>query len=393
LHQAGDTERAADAARHAIAADPNTVEYRLNLASLLCARSLYDAALEELTVALDQAPDNAEVWRARSGVFAALDRLPEALAAAERAVGLAPGDPASRENLEHVSALCDLPCGNPDQWTIQPRRPLPPRGERPMPGIGEVIATRWRVAYAIILRDIRTKFGHTRLGYLWAILEPISHLLTLGLVFFSLNSSPPPVGDNLFLFYITGLLPFLMFSHVSHDVMNSAEANNVLLMLPIVKRTDVMLAQAVRQFATELCVGIVIFSIAGLMGEHAVPADPLTAGGGILLLWLLAVGVGAINLVISGLFPSYETFYAALVRMLYFSSGIYYSPIAMPDWVRSWLVWNPVLQGVEFFRSGFYHQYEPHWLDVPYLLTWVLATTGIGFALERAMRPRMVVHT
>jgi capsular polysaccharide transport system permease protein len=255
------------------------------------------------------------------------------------------------------------------------------------------IATRWQVIYAMILRGIRTKFGHTRLGYVWAIMEPISHLLTLGVVFFSLNHNPAPVGENLFLYYVTGLAPYLMFSHVSHEVMEAAEANQPMLQLPIVKRTDVILAQGIRQFATELCVGSVIFSIAALMNLQGAPADPLTSMAAIALLWLLAMGIGAFNLVICEFFPSYETFFNALVRLLYFSSGIYYSPISMPDTIRFWLEWNPILQAIEFFRSGFYYQYDPHWLDVNYLLIWVLASVVIGFALERATRTKMMVQT
>lgn len=32
---------------------------------------------------------------------------------------------------------------------------------------------------ALFLREIRTRFGKFRLGYLWAILEPSAHLLIL----------------------------------------------------------------------------------------------------------------------------------------------------------------------------------------------------------------------
>lgn len=395
LHQAGSTDRATKAALAAIAADPNNIEYRLNLVSLLSAAMRFNEALDELDTALAQAPGDATAWRARSGVLAALDRLPEALDAAERAIALAPGDPECRANLDHVAALCAVPVrgGDPSSWAVAPRRIVAPRGAGPAPALRAAAAVRWRVVHAIILRDIRTKFGHTRLGYVWAILEPISHLMTLGAVFFSLNSSPPPVGDNLFLYYVTGLLPFLMFSHVSHDVMNAAEANNAMLQLPIVKRTDVMAAHALRQFATEVVVGLVIFGTGGLLGLAGPPADLLTACGGVVMLWLLAVGVGAVNLVVHSLFPSYETFYAAAIRLLYFTSGIYYSPITMPDRVRDILTWNPILQGVELFRSGYYHQYEPHWLDARYLAIWVVLSLAAGFSMERALRPRLVLHT
>jgi tetratricopeptide (TPR) repeat protein len=394
LHQAGQADRALDAAQRAIAADPNEIEYRLHLVSLLTARARYAQALEEVATALAQAPGEAQAWRARSGVLAATDRLAEALAAAERAAELAPEDQACAANLAHVRALCAIPAGQtgePSEWAVRPRRTGPVRPARQPPGFAGALTERWRVVHAIMLRDIRTKFGHTRLGYLWAVMEPISHLLTLGAVFFTLNSSPPPLGDNLFLYYVTGLVPFLMFSHVSHDVMNAAEANGVMLQLPVVKRTDVMAAQALRQFATEIVVGLVIFGCGGLLGLATLPADLLTAGCGIVLLWLLATGIGACNLVIAGCLRSYETFYAAAVRLLYFSSGIYYSPMTMPDWVREILAWNPVLQGIELFRSGYYAQYDPHWLDVRYLLAWILCSLLLGFSAERALRPRVLV--
>jgi ABC-type polysaccharide/polyol phosphate export permease/Tfp pilus assembly protein PilF len=399
LHQGGDTERAIDAARHAITADPNIIEYRLHLVSLLSTRGLYDAALEELATTQAQAPDNAVVWRMRSAVHASLDQLDQALLTAQRAVALAGDDPACRAQLDRVSQLCGLPVSHeprerdPAAWSISPRRTMSRSPRRPTQGMSQAAAERWRVIHAIIMRDIRTKFGHSRLGYIWALVEPISHLGTLGVAFYCLNHSPPPVGDNLFLFYITGLVPFLMYSHVAHDVMAAADSNSEMLQLPIVKRTDVMVAQALRQFATEVCVAIIIFSIAALLGLQGMPADPLTAMAAMALLWLLAVGIGAFNMVVAGLYPSYETFYNSVIRLFYFTSGIYYTPIRMPEWVREILVWNPLLQGVEFFRSGFYHQYNPHWLYVNYLLTWVMASLCIGFALERALRGRMVPQT
>ena len=394
LHQGGEPGRAIEAARNAIAADANAVEYRLHLVSLLSASGLYAAALAELDIALRLAPDNAHIWRTRSTVHAALGDVADALQSAQRAAAIAPDDTACREQLAHIEALCGLPvAGDASSWTIKPRRAAAPARERPPPRFSDQAAMRWRVIYAIILRDIRTRFGHSRMGYIWALIEPISHLCTLGVVFFALNHSPAPVGDSLFLFYITGLVPFLMFSHVSHDVMGATAANAVMLQLPIVKRTDVMVAQALRQLATELCVAIIIFSIAELAGFQAVPVDPMTAMAAIGMLWLLAVGIGAFNLVICEMYPPYDTFYQSLVRLLYFTSGIYYTPIRMPEWVRDYLEWNPILQGVEYFRAGFFNQYDPHWLNPEYLMTWVLASLVIGFSLERALRGRMRVQS
>jgi ABC-type polysaccharide/polyol phosphate export permease/Flp pilus assembly protein TadD len=393
LSQGGEDARATDAARQAVAAEPHAVEHRLSLASLLTARGLFADAEEEINRVLDIEPDHAAAWRTLSGILAARDRMHEALDAAERAVALEPHQAEYRTHLGYLQRYCQLPGdplvqGQPERWMLTPRnRRRVPAAEPP--GFWQDAGTRWRVIHAVIRRDIRTRFGHTSLGYAWAILEPIGHLMTLGVMFYAINHAPSPLGTNLFLYYITGLVPFLMFSHVSHDVMGAAEAGNAMLQLPIVRRTDLIVAHALRQLATELIVGIVIFGGAALLGLQGMPADPPAAAAGVLLLCLLGLGIGAVNVVLSSFFPSYETFYAALVRLLYFGSGIYYSPITMPDIVRDWLQWNPVLQGIDLFRSGFFSQYQPHWLNIRYLLAWVIGSIGIGFAAERALRDRL----
>ena len=275
-------------------------------------------------------------------------------------------------------------------WTE--RRPRRARAPAPRPrGMFAALGTRGRIIHAIMLREMRTRFGRTSLGYAWALAEPISHLLTLGTVFSLLNHAPPPIGDSLFLFYLTGLLPYLMFSHVSNEVTGSLAANGAVLQLPIVRRTDVMVARATLHLSTETVVGIIVFGTAALLGERGMPADPLGALAAILSLWGLAVGVGAVNMLVTEMFPSWDTFYQAIVRVMYFASGIYYSPVAMPGEIRDILAWNPVLQGIEWFRSGFFGSYEPHWLDRGYLLECAFGALLVGFAGERALRRRIRV--
>jgi capsular polysaccharide transport system permease protein len=45
------------------------------------------------------------------------------------------------------------------------------------------LGTQGRVVHALIIRETRTRFGDSKLGYGWALLEPIAHILMLSLVF------------------------------------------------------------------------------------------------------------------------------------------------------------------------------------------------------------------
>ncbi|HFO7348730.1 TPA: ABC transporter permease, partial [Escherichia coli] len=62
---------------------------------------------------------------------------------------------------------------------------------------------------ALFLREIRTRFGKFRLGYLWAILEPAAHLLVLlGIFGYIMHRTMPGISFPVFL--LNGLIPFFI---------------------------------------------------------------------------------------------------------------------------------------------------------------------------------------
>lgn len=77
---------------------------------------------------------------------------------------------------------------------------------------------------ALFLREIRTRFGKFRLGYLWAILEPSAHLLILlGIFGYIMHRTMPDISFPVFL--LNGLIPFFIFSSISKRSVSAIEAN------------------------------------------------------------------------------------------------------------------------------------------------------------------------
>lgn len=393
LFQTGRYENGILAIRQAIILCPDVIDYRLHLASLLTSRARYGDALDQLAIASDLNPNDARVARAVSGNQEALGDLTCAYHEAERATQLAPGN----AEFEHHFCLLSKRMGRQTRsideqlvdlsaWTTLPSSSKkPPRQISPLQRLRE----RGRIIYALALRDIRTRHSRSVLGYFWSLLEPISHLMTLGVMFSYFNKSPPPVGDSLFEFYCSGLMPYLMFSHIATDVMFARSSGGSLLLLPKVRTTDIIFSKAFLNLMTELLVGCLVFAAFGVAGYRFLPAHIFTCATALVLLSLLATGIGSINLVIRNFFHGWDTVFGAIVRLLYFGSGLYFSPISMPDEIRSILVWNPILQGVEIFRSGFFSDYQAFWINTPYLINWVLASLVIGLGLEKTVRRRL----
>jgi capsular polysaccharide transport system permease protein len=246
-----------------------------------------------------------------------------------------------------------------------------------------VLRIQCRVIYALVLREIAGQYERSRLGYLWAIIEPIVHLMVLGLFFSLLNHTIAPLGHNLYLFYLTGLLPFFMVIHTGSKVMQGLSANKSLLLLPPIKILDILVARGVLSLLTELFVAVLILGIFNLLGIVAIPDDCLLTLSGLLLAWFFGVSLGILMAMLSELFESWEMIWSQITRVMYFCSGIFYVAEKMPPKIRAVLIWNPVLQCIELLRSGFYSGFSPPWVRPDYVMLAALIMLAAGCALSR----------
>jgi capsular polysaccharide transport system permease protein len=263
--------------------------------------------------------------------------------------------------------------------------------ERTQPlGVGESpFAVQYRVVAALMWRDIHSKNGRSRLGYVWELLNPVLHLTILVAVFTWIERNPP-FGTSIAVFFATGVLPFLLFSHLSGGLITAISSNKSLLTIPIIRHLDTVIARAALIAATSLTATVMIFSGFILYGLNAYPIDLLRAMYGFLAMGLLGIGIGSVNAVLGAIFLNWAKIYGVFTIPLYILSGILRIPELMPINVRDVMVWNPALHGVTLFRQGFYAGYGSETLDVNYLLGWGLGSLAVGLLAERILRRRMM---
>ncbi|WP_421700595.1 ABC transporter permease [Ancylobacter sp.] len=250
--------------------------------------------------------------------------------------------------------------------------------------------TQGRVVIALMLREMRLRSVHSRLSYLLALLEPILQLaMMMGI--FSIIGRRPDFGTSLLLFLGTGILPFFLFTHVSGRTTSAIRASGLVRALAPIQPLDIMVARALLETATLLVVAVLLFTVIYATGiPEALPIRPMLAIEGFAATALLAIGVGLINGVIGAFFRLWAVIYGVLSRSLIFLSGVFFVPDFMPPQIRYWLSWNPLLHGLEWFRSGFYLTYPTLTLDKTYLIGFGLVALLIGLALERVFRARLV---
>jgi len=384
----GQTDQALDAIERALALAPAEAEYHQHRGNLLHRLARFDEAAEAFDRAAALDPENPAPKRSQLTVYFDSGRLREALAVGGELIRAAPdNDEYAQAVLQVLNRRFDTIDGD---YVVLGERPAAPiRAARAQSGFGSAVHTQLRVIYALIIRETRTRFGDSSLGYGWALLEPILHILMLSLVFAVLMHGRPPIGRQFFIFYYTGIIPYHIFVHTSSSMTYAVSANGSLLQLPLVGTFDVILARGLLELVTDILVAAILLVGFGAIGLGTLPDDFAGVAAATATVWLLGCGFGFVNAVVNMFFKSWDKIWAQLTRILYFCSGIFYVPGMMPDWIRDLLAWNPVLQGVDWFRASFFGDYVPHWLDRSYLAAVAGVVLIAGLALERSLQRQL----
>jgi capsular polysaccharide transport system permease protein len=97
-----------------------------------------------------------------------------------------------------------------------------PKLENRAISLGDVLRTQGQVIYALMLRDVKTRYFGNGLGFLFSsVAWPLVHVLVLLAVYTTLGRTAP-FGSSTILFSATGLVPFMTFSYMSRWIIAGA---------------------------------------------------------------------------------------------------------------------------------------------------------------------------
>jgi capsular polysaccharide transport system permease protein len=166
--------------------------------------------------------------------------------------------------------------------------------------------------------------------------------------------------------------------------MTAFDANRALLTYPIIKDVDTLIARALLISTTYIVIMVIFYTTLILFGLAQWPTHPEHLILAFLATALLGLGFGTLNAVIISLWDTWAQIEKVLTRPLFFISAIFYVPSQLPPQAREVLQWNPVLHLVEWFRHGFYPNYNSMLLDV-----WYPVGIGAGMLLLGLLGERL----
>ncbi len=240
----------------------------------------------------------------------------------------------------------------------------------------------FRTITALVLREMATSYGRSPGGYLWAVLEPVAGIALLSAVF-SLLFHAPALGINFPLFYATGMIPFVTFSSVSAKLAQAINFSKPLLAYPSVTFLDAILARFILNMLTELMVAYLVFTGILLIFETRVLIDIPVIAEALLLAGALALGVGTLNCFLFTRFPIWQQAWSILMRPMFIISCVFMIYNNMPEFLRNWLWYNPLVHIVGLMRRGFYSSYDAPYVSQGYVLGFSAVCLVMGLIFLR----------
>lgn len=237
------------------------------------------------------------------------------------------------------------------------------------------------VLHALMLRDMRTRFGASLWGYGVVVLWPCVHVFML-IAIYTFQKIAAPLGDNRALFFASGAVPVLVFQYISREVMKAVIMNRPLTYYPQVKLFDVILARILVEIVTGFLALLVVMAVLLVIGADPVPSNPFLAVTCYCSAIILGIGVGTINVAIIGFFPGWLIGYALVSIIVYVSSGVIFMPSYLPDKIYYWMKYNPVLQLAEWMRSAYY-PYAGLNIDYLYIVLFALSSISLGLLIVK----------
>lgn len=237
-----------------------------------------------------------------------------------------------------------------------------------MNAVTSVVAAR-ELLWNLTLRELRTKYRRSFLGWAWSMLNPLATVAMYSFVFGVIFDADAPVGANSGLrgfawFLLCALLPWNFFALINNLGLGSISSNAGLVRRVAFPREVLVFSNvlhACTQFAIELGLLCVILLV---LGSPILPWIPVVVLTGVLIA-MFASGFALALSSLSVYFRDLSYLWGIVLQLWFFATPVVYAASLIdskvPDWLQPFLKANPMKLATSVFRDCLYHGQAPNW--------------------------------
>lgn len=267
--------------------------------------------------------------------------------------------------------------------------------------LSEYAGTR-ELVLNLTLRELRSKYKKSVLGWTWSLLNPVASVVIYTIVFSVFLKVDPPRGDpsglkSFVVFLLCALVPWNFMSSSLTLSIDSLVMNANLIKKVYFPR-ELLVASSIMSLDVTLLIELGVLGVILLIvGNMIIPWIPVV----LLLVAMLTgmmLGWGMVLSVCNVYFRDVKHFMNIVIMALFYSAPIVYPVSLVPENrdvlgvevpVRTIYELNPIARFVEAFRAVLYDLRFPRWSTIAYLLAWTVGSLFVGWWVFRKLEPRL----
>ncbi|WP_188112400.1 ABC transporter permease [Salinicola aestuarinus] len=252
--------------------------------------------------------------------------------------------------------------------------------QRPRRGAWRVTRSVW---FAMFMREAISRTMSDRMGWFWMLFEPLAIIVVMVSMRGLFLSGSEIAGADHVPWLVVGLMGFGLFRENMMRSLGAIEANKGLFAYRQVKPVDTVLVRCFLEGALKSLLFLIFIGIGTLLDFDLMPARPLGVMLDWLSLWALGWGAGLTVSVLGDLVPEVARVVRILNLPLLLLSGVILPVMFLPYPYSHYLLYNPIVHGLESMRMSFFDGYHTlNGIDMTYLWFWALALIALGLILH-----------
>ena len=245
------------------------------------------------------------------------------------------------------------------------------------------------VIFALVLREMRGRFGRIRLGAVWVILEPLAHMIALGTIM-QLRANPTSSYEFL-VFLLMGVAPFLLYKNIVLKLMGSVDANKALFSYKQIQPADAFFARTIVEFCIASIVFLIIYTGLSWYGYDTKIEDPILWLTIIFIGIIFSFALGILFAILGDALPELRTILSLFFMPLYLLSGVIYPISRMPHSFIDYLLWNPYLHIIDLIRDATFKHYRLYpGVSIEFVVKFTIIISFVAYAAYRIRKYRLM---
>jgi len=250
---------------------------------------------------------------------------------------------------------------------------------RPKTSFWYQLGIQRRVIWALVMREMITRYGREGIGVLWLVGEPALFIVGVMVIFGSIEGARN--GISMAEYLAVSYPTIILWRNTTGRVAKALEVNAALLHLNPVRPIDLYYSRIFLEFSGAIASFLILYLVFVAVGICHWPDDVLLMTFGYFMVAWFSFGFVMIMGALSEMSETIDRSSHIILYLMLPFSGIFVPAYLVPAQYRDPLLLTPLINCVEMFHAGYFGDRMHTYYSIPCTISFNLLMTFAGLVM------------